>query len=144
MRTLLIAAALALAPVAALAQQPRESLPPSVRAQLAQDLQTCRAAGQTWTPPNDYVQSGDFNGDGRADFLIARSAAQCGVAFCAPDGCQFDTFISQSGGSYQRAYGMTEGQGTVRIAPGAGRRDVIERSSGARLAWNGQDWVAGR
>lgn len=118
--------------------------PPSVRAQVAEDVQQCRAAGQQWEPPADYVQRGDFNGDGRPDFLIARSSAQCGPAFCGPDGCRFDTFISQTGGSFLRAYGMTEGSGTVGVARGSGGRDVLVRSNGARLGWSGREWAATR
>lgn len=142
--------ALILASGSALAQ-PNAPLPPEVAAQRAQDVAGCRQDGGARADFSEgaspYLQQGDFNGDGRTDYIIFHGAYACDVGggvldklgCSASEGCMFYSFTSLPSGRYQR----TEGWMIEEIAiEHRGTRDVIRTNQSEVSAWNGQAWGA--
>lgn len=133
--------------VAATAQTARK-VPSEVANWANEQRADCVGSGGRFTGSSDFYQTADFNGDGRLDFIVTRSAFRCSLGLTwSLDGQMpsYEFFVS-SGGRYIHA-GYQSSAEDIKIVR-SGNRDVIEittggpgvRKSGLQrivMAWDG-------
>lgn len=78
-----------------------DPLPPEI-AKLRQDsFSACREAGGKPSVDNKYIQTADFNGDGRPDYVVNDEGLNCASApsiYCGSGGCSIELYISTASG----------------------------------------------
>lgn len=122
-----------------------DPLPPEVARVRDAAIADCRQSGGRPSIKPGYIQTADFNGDGRPDYVVDAGEMICAGASpleCGTGGCSIEVYISTPTGyrsaNLQRlGFGATieRGAGAPLLAVG-GRRGTI------RYRWNGNAFQA--
>lgn len=99
--------ALALGLLAALSLPARAAPPAEIEQDMAQAMAECRDVGGNPTLHPDYLTEGEFNGDGRPDYITNLDRLDCEGAwsyFCGSAGCPVTVWLSGPAG-YSVAWG---------------------------------------
>jgi hypothetical protein len=114
-----------------------QSLPREVEAARREAAAACTGRA-TFAP--GYIQTADFNGDGRPDYLINEEMVKCPGApplFCGSGGCSWSLFLSGPGGYRKVADGLDHRLSIDRsVQPPVLATE--SRGGRARLQWNGR------
>ncbi len=76
------------------------NIPQPIKDNLEGDIQMCREQGGRVVLRPPYIQEGDFDGDGRTDYLIDQEAVQCTTAaslYCGNSPCTVFAFLAYDG-----------------------------------------------
>jgi hypothetical protein len=129
----------------------RTGFPPEVAARIAQEEAYCADGMGALEPVAlEALQTGEFNADGAADYVLSHGAFHCtegGWPYCGSAGCSFTVFMSSPGGALTPIeMGNVQDYTIVRD----GDRDVLDIAAhgqivGAdtahlRLRWNGESF----
>lgn len=92
---------------AAPAQTPRTVLPREIQQVIAEAVATCRSEGGRLAVRPGYLSRADFNGDGRADYILSDRELTCSngnasSGSCGSRGCNHTILISRGAGFYPR------------------------------------------
>jgi hypothetical protein len=77
-----------------------KTLPSRLREVIASDTAMCREQGGTVQLAPTYLQTGDFDGDGRADYLIDQEGVTCSTAaslYCGNSPCPVYALVAADG-----------------------------------------------
>lgn len=112
-------------------------LPPEVEAARREAVAACPGRA---TLKAGFIQSADFNGDGRPDFLVDEGRIECSGSpplFCGSGGCSWALYLSGPGGYRKVLDGLSHRVSIDRTAqpPILATQD---RGGSARLQWNGR------
>lgn len=100
MKSLAMAIALALVPLAAGAQQLPPNLPAPVRAAIEENIKVCSGKVELSA---GFISEKDINGDGVNDFIVEYGSFVCDGSqsfFCGTGGCTTQVFASLPGGKF--------------------------------------------
>lgn len=128
--------AISLAAVSAAVAQASAPLPREIEAARREAAAAC--TGRVTFEPG-YIQTADFNGDGRPDYLINEEKVKgpgSPPLFCGSGGCSWALYLSTAGG-YRKVLDGLDYQ--LTIEPGTPPTLRTEgRGGNARHRWNGR------
>jgi hypothetical protein len=144
---LLIVGVLGMFLATAFAQPTRinDPLPPEVARVRDAAIADCRQSGGRPSIKPGYIQTADFNGDGRPDYVVDAGEMICAGASpleCGTGGCSIEVYISTPTG-YRSANLQRLGfDATIERGAGAPLLAVGGRRGTIRYRWNGNAFQA--
>ena len=120
-----VAAGAASAAETNLSQSGGQQLPPEVGQWVQAGRQDCIDAGGRFSGAADFIRRGEFNGDGRTDYLLLGGGLDCSVDLGGREGPRNDFLISQSNGGYGLHGGFPAFEVTDEQVVRRNDRDVI-------------------
>ena len=120
-----VAAGAASAAETNLSQSGGQQLPPEVGQWVQAGRQDCIDAGGRFSGAADFIRRGEFNGDGRTDYLLLGGGLDCSVDRGGREGPRNDFLISQSNGGYGLHGGFPAFEVTDEQVVRRNDRDVI-------------------
>jgi hypothetical protein len=124
---------------------PQAQWPAEVRAAHQINVEGCREqGGRLAIEGADYVVTGDFNGDGRPDYLVDSNYLQCSTAtgyYCGSAGCGVDVLLSRPDGRLEEATGILSFQVVVSREGGRDYVTSASRHGEVTFGWNGREFT---
>jgi hypothetical protein len=108
-----------------LSQSGGQQLPPEVGQWVQAGRQDCIDAGGRFSGAADFILRGEFNGDGRTDYLLMGGGLSCSVDLSGREGPRNDFLISQSNGGYALHGGFPAFEVTDEQIARRNDRDVV-------------------
>jgi hypothetical protein len=129
--------AISLAAVSAAVAQASAPLPREIEAARREAAAAC--TGRVTFEPG-YIQTADFNGDGRPDYLINEEKVKCPGSpplFCGSGGCSWTLYLS-TGSGYRKVLDGLDHRLSIDRSAQPPILATESRGGRARLQWNGR------